>query len=247
MSFKMQEPSYFAEMLDGAIKALQKSPTNGNLIWTLKKLEDWLAYCERLYNHCEKQRDELAMWHQRYEGEKMEKKGITDELRECMRTATRFYEDMRNPYNDRERLSIAEDELTAIADRIDDQHEAELQAEYINGYHKALEEVKDGYIKLPVDSDGVPIHVGDRIKIIGGEDGTAAAIELTEGGWSVSMRPTGWDTPTLFSAETVRHVRPDSWERIIEDAMHAFLSDDSEVEPNVNELVERCRRLADDL
>lgn len=52
---------------------------------------------------------------------------ITDELRDCIRTANRSYEDARNPYNDREILHIPEEELLAIADRIDEQHEEAIK------------------------------------------------------------------------------------------------------------------------
>ena len=52
---------------------------------------------------------------------------ITDELRDCIRTANRSYEDVRNPYNDREILYIPEEELLAIADRIDEQHRKALE------------------------------------------------------------------------------------------------------------------------
>ena len=52
---------------------------------------------------------------------------ITDELRDCIRTANRSYEDVRNPYNDREILYIPEEELVAIADRIDEQHRKALE------------------------------------------------------------------------------------------------------------------------
>lgn len=52
---------------------------------------------------------------------------ITDELRDCIRTANRSYEDARNPYNDREILHIPEEELLAIADSIDEQHRKALE------------------------------------------------------------------------------------------------------------------------
>lgn len=180
---------------------------------------------------------------------KDKKKGITDELRECMRTATRFYEDMRNPYNDRELLSITDDELTAIADRIDDQHDAELQAEYINGYHKALEEVKDGYIKLPVDADGVPIHLGDELTDGMNLPAKVGALLLDSCGWWCK----GGENSTCVSPSTLRHVQPDSWERIIADALQGDERDGAPDtheeylnEERLTELVERCRRLADD-
>ncbi|MBR0405930.1 MAG: hypothetical protein IJI68_12160 [Eggerthellaceae bacterium] len=52
---------------------------------------------------------------------------ITDELRDCIRTADRSYEDARNPYNDREILYIPDEELLAIADRIDERHRMALE------------------------------------------------------------------------------------------------------------------------
>lgn len=79
-------------------------------------------------------------------------------------------------------------------------------------------ELAERYVALPLDAEGKPIHMGDEIEIIGGEYGTAVAIELCEdGGWNVSMRPTGWDTPTLFAAESVRHHPP-----TVEDILKEF-------------------------
>ena len=72
---------------------------------------------------------------------------ITDELRECIMTASRSYEDVRNPCNDREILHIPEEELQAIADRIDAEHRAALEKlsslidedtdQYLEGYNEA--------------------------------------------------------------------------------------------------------------
>lgn len=72
---------------------------------------------------------------------------ITDELRDCIRTANRSYEDVRNPYNDREILYIPEEELLAIAERIDEQHRKALEKlsalidedtdQYLEGYNEA--------------------------------------------------------------------------------------------------------------
>lgn len=87
---------------------------------------------------------------------------ITDELRDCIRTANRGYEDVRNPYNDREILHIPEEELLKIADRIDAEHESACAEAYGNGVMSvpiALDE--SAWVKLPVDADGEPIHVGD--------------------------------------------------------------------------------------
>lgn len=166
---------------------------------------------------------------------------ITDELRDCIRTASRSYEDLRNPYNDREILHISDEELLAIADRIDAEHKAKVDEAYENGERDEradwLDETDGGYIKLPVDADGVPIRVGDYVETLieafKGERGRVECLTLTEDGWCVDG-----DEPS-----TVRHVQPDSWERIIEDAVKNGMYDHDN-ERIQQKLVERCRRLA---
>lgn len=79
---------------------------------------------------------------------------ITDELRDCIRTASRSYEDVRNPCNDREILHIPEEELLAIADRIDEQHRKALEKvaamvdepDEIERRVKALEHLTEGML-----------------------------------------------------------------------------------------------------
>ena len=85
---------------------------------------------------------------------------ITDELRDAIATATKTYEDSRNPYNDRETCHIPEEYLLAIADHIDAEHEAQVTDAFeTRNSDENLE--ADGWIRLPVDADGVPIHAGD--------------------------------------------------------------------------------------
>ena len=99
---------------------------------------------------------------------------ITDELRDCIRTANRSYEDVRNPYNDREILHIPEEELLAVADRIDAEHRAALEKlsalidedtdQYLEGYNEASDffasEIEDlrhrvGIIERKLNHKGV--------------------------------------------------------------------------------------------
>lgn len=98
---------------------------------------------------------------------------------------------------------------------------------FANRLRDAVEELADvtlfgvDYTALPVDADGVPIHVGDSIEIINGEPGTCVAIELLDrGDWLVSMRPTGWDTATLFTAEQVRHHHAPTVEDVLREFAH---------------------------
>lgn len=123
--------------------------------------------------------------------------------------------------------------ILAIADRIDKEH-AEAVADALQ-----LRGEPDRWVELPVDADGVPIHVGDMVGWDGDEEfevkgfgGSRAErlFYLNEGGrfcWGI--------------AENCRHVQPDSWERIMDDAEKLARGDNAAV----MELVERCRRLAD--
>ena len=77
---------------------------------------------------------------------------ITDELREWAHGFTDLYVS-----NERQ--------LLAIADRIDEQHEKVRDKAYNEGVYDGIDADKNamGYIKLPVDADGVPIEIGDYL------------------------------------------------------------------------------------
>lgn len=89
---------------------------------------------------------------------------ITDELREYAR--------IHQPYKSELYNAQCADEITAIADRIDVEHEEALSQAYMD--------VSDSeWIRLPVDADGVPWHIGDRT-----ESGqTVGAMGLNKHGW----------------------------------------------------------------
>lgn len=167
---------------------------------------------------------------------------ITEELRECIKTANRSYEDTRNPYNDREVLHIVDEELLAIADRIDERHAEGVQLAWADGIARAegdLKAFEAACVKLPVDADGVPIHIGDRVEWSNGSF-TVHELKLTEDGWQT------WDSEhgyTVHADECIRHVQPDSWETIIQDAVKLGYADYPTTDYEA-ELVERCRRLA---
>lgn len=138
--------------------------------------------------------------------------------------------------------------LEDIADRIDQEHDREffdMQREHDEWVHDR----DANYIPLPKDADGVTIRIGDEVDVINYEPGTVASLQLNERGWLVAVRPHGWDTPTVYCHESIRHAKPDSWERIIFDALRqdrtgtdAYTISTSAM----HELVERCKRLAGD-
>lgn len=138
-------------------------------------------------------------------------------------------------------------DLNAIADRIDAEHEAACAEAYGNGVMSvpiALDESQ--WVKLPVDADGVPIHVGDVMEFSRFDVSYNPAVNVDGIGAGVFF---SFDKKlgrfTQKDANAYRHVQPDSWERIIHDAFvesqEHFGSADA-----VAELVERCRRLAHD-
>lgn len=101
----------------------------------------------------------------------------------------------------------------------------------------ALEaELASGWMKLPVDADGAPCHVGDVMEWPNGE--TFEVVAIGDG----TLFYLDGDCATELSADwtgasTKRHHGSDSWERIIEDAMGDRTQDPAE-------LVARCEALA---
>jgi len=106
---------------------------------------------------------------------------ITSELREYAGSFYLFrYKDVR-------------EKLDAIADRIDAEHEAKVSywqgTSYKDGYDEGFASADDwlgqhedamaehGWVRLPVDADGVPIHVGDWIT--GRWDAKAKVVAVT--------------------------------------------------------------------
>ena len=128
------------------------------------------------------------------------------------------------------------DALHAIADRIDVEYAA---------YRAAVDGMLKEYVKLPVDADGVPIHVGDELT-----DGKVARLLICDDAEENSVYV--YETPHIIKQINcceVVHRKPDSWESIIEDALTVGWSGgwQEAVSADVHDkLVERCRRLAGD-
>ena len=207
-------------------------------------VEDVAEEYERLVEHCEKQREELAAiknplgklkeaFMDNIDGSSKVRAGssITDELRDWIDAAS------RNAI-DAELILGNYRQLLAIADRIDAEHA--VKVERLEKYRAAVDAMLKEYVKLPVDADGVPIRVGDTIEIEhNGRVTTVTSINYNEHGWQVYCAEGGG-----FDKDTrCRHVQPDSWERIIEDAVKLGYADYPTTSYEA-ELVERCKRLA---
>lgn len=164
---------------------------------------------------------------------------ITDELRECIATAVWQYENgIKTAY-------IPKDRLTAIADRIDERYKRDMATAQQVGYNEGEDAaMRSGWVELPKDADGVPIHVGDEMEFSRFDVSYNPEVTVDGIGAGVFF---SFDKKlgrfTQKDANAYRHVQPDSWERIIHDAFvesqEHFGSTDA-----IAELVERCRRLA---
>lgn len=127
--------------------------------------------------------------------------------------------------------------MLEIADRIDAEYQKAI---------RELNNLADASVLLPVDADGVPIHVGDELTDGENLPSAVCCMLLRDGGWTVASK-------ALFGfgirPSTLRHVKPDSWEGIIADAIILgrqleWLDNSRGDADSERELVERCRRLA---
>jgi len=119
---------------------------------------------------------------------------ITDELRGFA------------PHLDLGKVALAgwKEALLAIADRIDAEHERQLEVLY--------RDMSDAeYVKLPVDANGEYIHIGDRMQVC--DTGTVfnvTLLRLINSGWVVN--------PVNFVPSNLRHYR----EPTVEDVLREF-------------------------
>ena len=137
--------------------------------------------------------------------------------------------------------------LEPMLDRIDAEHESKVsywqETSYKDGYDEGFASADDyftdkretleehGWVKLPVDADGVPIHVGDVVTmqlLFGGESKPLVVdrMELSHGRdgdlWCVALDTDKecWNQPSLM-----RHYTPPT----VEDVLREFASDIADV------------------
>lgn len=235
-------------------------------------VEDAAREYERLLKHCEKQREELAAIKNPLGNLKESFGGDMDNIDggtevERIEGSSRFEQgssitdDLREWFKDRLFMGNGYAEITAIADRIDERHEKERDKAYDDGVYDGIDADKNarGYVKLPVDADGVPIKVGDVMEFSRFDVSYNTAVTVVGIGAGVFF---SFDEKlgrfAQKDANAYRHVQPDSWERIIEDALLESHWDEPSLDDDdyerckrvrdrvISELVERCKRLAGD-
>lgn len=153
--------------------------------------------------------------------------GITDKLRLWAARELASWKMARERY----------DEIIAIADRID--------AEYA-AYRAAVDGMLKEYVKLPVDADGVPIHVGDVMEWPDGSTFDVVGISAN----TLFYVEHDFDNSAHWTvANNKFHAQPDSWESIITDALkfagNGGIPVGAKFADYAEEFVDRCRRFAE--
>lgn len=137
------------------------------------------------------------------------------------------------------------DALEEIADRIDAEHERAavgcIHYDQERHYCAVHGDTENGWVRLPVDADGEYIRIGD-------------VMEWCDNGETLTVEGIGNDVLFYIDGENAEwtaarnkrhHVKPDSRERIIEDAQADWVRYHNEGKPSdFDALVERCKRLA---
>ena len=139
----------------------------------------------------------------------------------------------------------AQDQIEAIADRIDAEHERQCAESWMRGHDawaaidRSDEMAEHGWVRLPKDADGEYIHIGDVMEI----DGEVLPPVSGIGNGSVIVGVFGVDKDDdiseVFSLDLMRHHQPDTRERIIEDALDGYHDTD------FDKLVARCKALCE--
>ena len=100
-----------------------------------------------------------------------------------------------------------------------------------------------GWMERPVGADGRAVHIGEEVFVDGEGPYEVVGLHIGRCGWDVRFYAGGNGGWNAASVARVTHDRPDSWERVLRDAM-ALGFRDGGTEADLSDLVGRCRRLA---
>lgn len=106
----------------------------------------------------------------------------------------------------------------------------------------------DGYMKLPLDADGVPIRIGDMVYGKPGIAWTVYSLCVSDDGYQVTMENAPfWYLPgelTHKRPELTKPEPPDSWEKLEKDVYHAVMTDFIEdPDEEVRDLIRRAKEM----
>ena len=78
------------------------------------------------------------------------------------------------------------------------------------------------YTALPVDADGVPIHVGERVQLIGNDPSTVSHMSLAGDGWRVYVKYDGDLGTGSGEPSRIRHHHATTVEDVLYDSLRHF-------------------------
>lgn len=102
-------------------------------------------------------------------------------------------------------------------------------------FASTLADLLDRCVELPLDREGVPIRPGDEVSWRGNVARVGCCQVEADGDWLV-VTESGFPTRCL---DVISHVLPDSFERIVDDALGWQATKE-----NRDELLRRCREVA---
>ena len=154
--------------------------------------------------------------------------------------------DMWPRYEDGDPVMIG-DEVDGFGGEIIDVYIAENAAAIWNNYgnhmHLSLGERVNRPAPKVLDADGVPIHEGDTVWIIPAVTDTPDEPHEVKhiNRWGEVLLEFHFERSTGVKGEYLTHTRPDSWERLEEDAADL---DDMPCDFNAKDLIRRAKALA---
>lgn len=122
-------------------------------------------------------------------------------------------------------LRAERDSMAAALDRAEGEHDFAPESHYV---------------MLPKDADGVPIHVGDVLVHVNNLNISTKPFEVRSLVWDGDTWTVCDRLGPTVKHSVLRHHTPDTWERIIEDALDGYHDTD------FDKLVARCKALAGD-
>ena len=109
-----------------------------------------------------------------------------------------------------------------MSDHISQLKELEEENAGLRAKLEAFIQSDDSYMKLPLDADGVPIHIGDTVYTRDAEEYIVRGIYALADGYSISVVPLGRTCFLPMKPEGLTHRTTDSadsWEKLEKDAM----------------------------
>ena len=91
-------------------------------------------------------------------------------------------------------------------------------AGYIDGIEREVEDM----VPLPVDADGVPIHVGERVQLIGNDPSTVSHMSLAGDGWRVYVKYDGGLGTGSGEPSRIRHHHTPTVEDVLREFADAW-------------------------